>query len=1396
MAFDKATRNRLSNFVADAREVLVDEFTRQFQAAYGLDPKTGSVAEFGTLSHLDNSQRETARLLRETLAHYAGGQSGSTPSTRTKLSLERMVREQAFTVLNRLAALRMAEARGFLLESVANGHTSRGFQLYRQLAGHALGETGDAYRHYLFSLFDELSAELPVLFDRSSTQSLLFPREAALISVLGLINSPELEAFWAEDETIGWIYQYYNDPNERKKMRKESAAPRNSRELAVRNQFFTPRYVVEFLTDNTLGRIWYEMHCGQTRLDVQCSYLIRRPTEVFLAEGESIPEMPDQEGRSREALLRQPAYIRHRPLKDPREIRLLDPACGSMHFGLYAFDLFETIYEEAWDGGSCPSLQSSYTSKCDFINDVPRLIIEHNIHGIDIDPRAVQIAGLSLWLRAQKAWQARGVMPGDRPSVRRSNIVCAEPMPGSLERLHDFVTTLESPLLGELVKTVFEKMQLAGEAGSLLKIEEELRGAIETARKSWEKVGSAIQPLFSARELNRTLRPGAQQELSGIERALAVDHLTLTVDFWDTAEQRVLDALRSYAEQADAGSYQRRLFADDAARGFAFIDLCRKRYDAVVMNPPFGDSPAQVKAYLKKRFGLGRPDAYMCFVFRMQEVLHERGRCGAITSRTFLTLQFFDELRKLLLGGALQLDSLIDLGSGVLDGATVETCAYCSEKGQIHFAPLFFNLVDRQSINGLHSAIENVRAGTVTSTLFPTPREQIATIPGRVFAYRMVPSVRRAFAVYPPIDSEFAMEVQSPRTAGKFDVHVRQGLIPGDQFRFSRLATEVPYGSSSWKWAAKGGDYAKFLSLEDVLVLWQNDGTEIKMYAEICYGGASRTIKNEKHFFHRGISFPRVSSVGLNARVLPENSLFTDTGMAVLIEDPALRLSILGYLNSRLADYCCNSLHPGRKYEIAHLSSLPVAPELLASKDLIENTAAAIRLTRRLYGGDEDLPHFVCPNRLPNSATNVRRNHVGASAVDAITEMAERQIAINRAVYQCYEITEEDQEVIAADLFQAPGARMSPITQAFLNPELKINENVIGERRSEASSLTSYLLGAAFGRWDIRYATGDRQPPELPDPFAQLPICPPGMLQSGDGLPAEPRDVPVEYPLRVSWPGILVDDADHSEDIVARVREAIKVIWKLDAEGAEQDTCDALGVKFLREYFRPSAAFFADHLKRYSKSHRQAPIYWPLSTKSGEYTLWLYYQRLTEQTLYACVNDFVEPKIKSVTADLAAMRAQLTRTAKEEREFARLSDLEFELKDLRDELLRVAKFWKPNQNDGVQITAAPLWSCFNLKPWQNALKVTWNKLEQGDFDWAHLACSIWPERVLRKCCKDRSLAIAHDVEYEFWLQSPIGSSTGKKVEGRSKSGVGPKPLSSTQLDDLVHRLAQDMEHRT
>ncbi len=627
MAFDQSTRNRLQRFVTDARRTLEEEFTRQLQNDYGLDPISGTASPLESLRHINDQQRETARILRDTLAHYC-----ASADTDTKAGLDRIVREQAFTVLNRLAALRMAEARGLLMETVGNGYQAKGFQLYARLAGTGLGETGDAYRVYLQSVFDEFSQDLPGLFDRFSPQGRLFPREAALIQVLTLINHGEIEPLWAEDETIGWIYQYFNSKEERKAMRDASQAPRNSRELAVRNQFFTPRYVVEFLVDNTLGRLWFNWTGGQTGLRDRCQYLLVKPDE-----------QPDPAKR----------------LRDPRTIKLLDPACGSMHFGLYAFDLFLEIYREAWaweqthgpgcldseTGGSADlkPLSQTYADQKVFLHDVPRLIIEHNIYGVDIDPRAAQIASLALWLRAQRAWHEAGVKAKDRPQVGRGHVVAAVAPPAEVDLRKRFMEELD-PLDAELFEKTLFMLKGLPELGVLLQVEKELPALVRA-------VFGEHGELFREEDMAQ----------------------------WQKAEARLQEALTEFARAARS-TYQGRLFAEDALQGLRMIDHCREVFDVVVMNPPFGALAANTKTSLAKAYPGSKNDLLAIFVERGLEMMRTGSRLGAITSRTCFFLTSFQKWREDVVLGKAEPEVMADLGHGVMDDAMVEAAAYVLEK--------------------------------------------------------------------------------------------------------------------------------------------------------------------------------------------------------------------------------------------------------------------------------------------------------------------------------------------------------------------------------------------------------------------------------------------------------------------------------------------------------------------------------------------------------------------------------------------------------------------------------------------------------------------------------------------------------------------------------------------
>jgi hypothetical protein len=275
---------------------------------------------------------------------------------------------------------------------------------------------------------------------------------------------------------------------------------------------------------------------------------------------------------------------------------------------------------------------------------------------------------------------------------------------------------------------------------------------------------------------------------------------------------------------------------------------------------------------------------------------------------------------------------------------------------------------------------------------------------------------------------------------------------------------------------------------------------------------------------------------------------------------------------------------------------------------------------------------------------------------------------------------------------------------------------------------------------------------EATDPFLPLPACPPGMLQGIDGLPAKPEEVPGDYPVRIDWDGILVDDPDHGDDIVRCVRDVIGVIWGDQTETIEVEICEVLGVRTLRDYFRkPSnGGFWVDHVKRYSKSRRKAPIYWYLRSAKGNYGLWLYYHRLDKDTYFKCLVNYVEPKLRMEENRLQTLRTgkaaigSAGREAKRlEKDIDRQEQFVAELHDFRDKLRRVADLHlSPDLNDGVILNIAPL---HELVPWKEAEKCR-ERLQAGEYDWSHIAYQLWPDRVKELCRTDLSVAIAHGLE--------------------------------------------------
>jgi hypothetical protein len=316
----------------------------------------------------------------------------------------------------------------------------------------------------------------------------------------------------------------------------------------------------------------------------------------------------------------------------------------------------------------------------------------------------------------------------------------------------------------------------------------------------------------------------------------------------------------------------------------------------------------------------------------------------------------------------------------------------------------------------------------------------------------------------------------------------------------------------------------------------------------------------------------------------------------------------------------------------------------------------------------------------------------------------------------------------------------------------------------EVENFLMYAHGAVLGRWDLRIALDPSLAPTLQGPFDPLPVCSAGMLVGPDGLPAKRGNIVSEawlrdrpdvitlppegtvagptipddaYPLRIDWDGILVDDEDHDDDVVRRVRDVLALLWGDRAEAIEQEAASILGVRGLREYFRNPKGFWDFHVKRYSKSRRKAPIYWLLQSSKRAYGLWLYYPRLDADTLFKAlgyVNNRLLLEQGRLDEALAARRAlgeggdAKTRRALDKRIEAHEGFLT-EVGAFRAELLRVADLGVTvDHDDGVLLSIAPL---HNLVPWAPA-KAAWNELMAGKYGWSSIGRQLRAKGLVRE----------------------------------------------------------------
>ncbi len=629
----------------------------------------------------------------------------------------------------------------------------------------------------------------------------------------------------------------------------------------------------------------------------------------------------------------------------------------------------------------------------------------------------------------------------------------------------------------------------------------------------------------------------------------------------------------------------------------------------------------------------------------------------------------------------------------------------------------FLQLLDSQNkANSLLDCCDALRSGHTDPRIFELEPELFRAVPGAPFAYAVSDELRRSFS-----------KLDSVSSSG---ITVAEGLNTTDNDRFVRLNWEVGTGLSdrnprdpTWIKLAKGGEHSLYYADLYLSVKWKDSGAEMKAISKQLYGSETKRIYGQSHYFRPGLTYSQRTQKGLSLRALPAGAIFNVKGPAIVSSDKS-PLELLGIMNSVCFRILVELQTAFGSYNVGYLQRTPLPPQPTLYKTQIESLTRKAWSLKRTVDTIEETSHaFLLPATL-----RLRLGDYDPATIEG--ELAAIQAEIDNIAFDLYGFSDSDR---AAALGSS-----GTVEEDDGGTDADDSDEHDGVATvDQTDGLLSWAAGVAFGRFDWRLAAGERDAPPEPDPFDPLPAKSPGM---------RPDDAEPFY----AHSGILVDDQGHPNDLTRLIEEVLaRVQAPIPAD--------------VRRWLQRD--FFPLHLKQYSKSRRKAPIYWPISTNSGSYTLWLYYPSLTDQTLFTAVNDFIEPKLKQVGQDVAALRTKgSARSRDDEKTFEALQTLELDLIELRDTLLAIAQTYRPNHDDGVQITAAPLWQLFRHKPWQKILKDTWAKLEKGDYDWAHLAMAYWPDRVREKCETDKSLAIAHDLEHVYVEPEPT------KARGRKKDG--------------------------
>ncbi|MEG3067195.1 MAG: BREX-1 system adenine-specific DNA-methyltransferase PglX [Syntrophaceticus schinkii] len=464
---------------------------------------------------------------------------------------QEVIEETAYTWFNRIIAIRFMEVNDYLPTGVRVLSSTEEGKAVPDILTNALyldldldldlvndyldKHNDDELFRYLFSRqCNKLNEILPHLFDKIEDYTeLLLPNNLLIEgSVIRRLVSDIKEEDFKDVEIIGWMYQYYIS----EKKDEVFAGLRKNKKITKENipaatQLFTPDWIVKYMVENSLGRLWLEGHPDDT---------LKANWKYYLDEAEQEPDVQKQLEEIREKSKK----IR------PEDIKLLDPCMGSGHILVYAFDVLYEIYKSA-----------GYAER-----EIPKLILANNLYGLDIDDRAAQLAYFAVMMKARS--KSRRILNQIRDEKIDLNLCAIQESNGIAQEAIDYFTNGMNEKLKANVEYLVAVFHDAKEYGSILEVEEVDFEAIEKRLSNIKPSGQLdLDAMLHYREIKEKLVPLVKQA-----KVMSQKYDVVCTNPPYMGNRGMNSKLTEYLRENYPDS-KRDLFAVFIERGFAYLKL-------------------------------------------------------------------------------------------------------------------------------------------------------------------------------------------------------------------------------------------------------------------------------------------------------------------------------------------------------------------------------------------------------------------------------------------------------------------------------------------------------------------------------------------------------------------------------------------------------------------------------------------------------------------------------------------------------------------------------------------------------------------------------------------------------------------------------------------------------